>query len=232
MSIRAVPSRPAPRRSVARKGRASVDLVSALRARIASQEVAPGAKLRENELAAEFQVPRTRVREAFQALEQLGLIERIPNRGAVVTRLDSSQLRHIYDLREVLEGLCVRLATQNVAPEHWQDLVELFGAPMQKHVDAGDFDAFLAGYARFRRRTIDAAANPQLAQMLDSITEKTQVLIRRAIILPGRAALGLKQHRAVLAAMRRGDAPAAEELRRENMRSAKAFLQRYEKYVL
>ena len=232
MSVRALPSRPAPRRAAARKGRASVDLVSALRARIASQDVPPGAKLRENELAAEFGVPRTRVREAFQALEQLGLIERIPNRGAVVTRLDSSQLRHIYDLREVLEGLCVRLATQNVAPEHWQDLVELFGAPMQKHVDAGDFDAFLAGYARFRRRTIDAAANPQLAQMLDSITEKTQVLIRRAIILPGRAALGLKQHRAVLAAMRRGDAPAAEELRRENMRSAKAFLQRYEKYVL
>lgn len=232
MSVRAVPSRPAPRRAAARKGRASVDLVSALRARIASQDVPPGAKLRENELAAEFGVPRTRVREAFQALEQLGLIERIPNRGAVVTRLDSSQLRHIYDLREVLEGLCVRLATQNVDPGHWQDLVELFGAPMQKHVDAGDFDAFLAGYARFRRRTIDAAANPQLAQMLDSITEKTQVLIRRAIILPGRAALGLKQHRAVLAAMRRGDAAAAEELRRENMRSAKEFLQRFEKYVL
>jgi DNA-binding GntR family transcriptional regulator len=68
--------------------------------------------------------------------------------------------------------------------------------------------------------------------MLDSITEKTQVLIRRAIILPGRAALGLQQHRAVLAAMRRGDAAAAEELRRENMRSAKEFLQRFEKYVL
>ena len=232
MSVRALPSRPAPRRPPARKGRTSVDLVSVLRARIASQEVPPGAKLRENELAAEFHVPRTRVREAFVTLEQLGLIERIPNRGAVVTRLDGSQLRHIYDLREVLEGLCVRLATQNVAPEHWQDLVDLFAAPMQKHVDAGDFDAFLAGYARFRRRTIDAAASPQLAQMLDSITEKTQVLIRRAIILPGRAALGLKQHRAVLAAMRRGDAAAAEELRRENMRSAKAFLQRYEKYVL
>ena len=232
MSVRALPSRPAPRRATARKGRAPVDLVAALRTRIASQEVPPGAKLRENELAAEFHVPRTRVREAFVTLEQLGLIERIPNRGAVVTRLDASQLRHIYDLREVLEGLCVRLATQNVAPEHWQDLVDLFGAPMQQHVDASDFDAFLAGYARFRRRTIDAAANPPLALALDSITEKTQVLIRRAIILPGRAALGLGQHRAVLAAMRRGDASAAEDLRRENMRSAKEFLLRYEKYVL
>ena len=58
-------------------------------------------------------MPRARIREAFSALEQRGLVERIPNRGAVVTRLDLSQVFHIYDLREVLEGLCARLATQN-----------------------------------------------------------------------------------------------------------------------
>jgi DNA-binding GntR family transcriptional regulator len=214
-------------------GRArAADVLQALRERIARQEIAPGAKLREQDLAQEFGVPRTRIREAFSALESRGLIERIPNRGAVVSRLDLSQVFHIYDLREVLEGLCVRLAAQNVAPESWQDLVDLFGAPMEQHVRDGDFDAFLAGYGRFRRRSIEAARNPVLAQMLDSIYEKTQVLIRRIIILPGRAEVGLQEHRAVLAAMRRGDAEAAENLRRENMRSAKAFLQRYQKYVL
>ena len=48
----------------------------------------PGSKLRENELALEFGVPRTRVREALSVLEQRGLVERIPNRGAVVMRLE------------------------------------------------------------------------------------------------------------------------------------------------
>ena len=59
-----------------------------LRERIARQDIAPGAKLREHELAAEFGVPRTRIREVFGALESRGLIERIPNRGAIVSRLD------------------------------------------------------------------------------------------------------------------------------------------------
>lgn len=208
------------------------DVLQILRDRIARQEISPGAKLREHELAQEFGVPRTRIREVFCALEQRGLIERVPNRGAVVTRLDLSQVFCIYDVREVLEGLCVRLATQNVPPESWQDLVELFAGPMEEYVRQGDFDAFIAGYERFRRRTIEATHNPALVQMLDSIYEKTQVLIRRIIILPGRAEVGLHEHQAVLEAMRRGDAAEAERLRRENMRSAKDYLQRYQKYVL
>lgn len=219
-------------RSGTRGSRRTEDLQKVLRERIARQEFPPGSKLRENELVKEFGVPRARVREALCALEQRGLIERIPNRGAVVVRLDLSQVFEIYDVREVLEGLCVRLATQNVPPESWQDLVELFDQPMEERVKQGDFEAFLAGYERFRRRAIEAAANPVVAGMLDSIYEKTQVIIRRIIILPGRAEQGLKEHRAVLAAMRRGDAIEAERLRRENMRSARDYLKRYQSFVL
>src|SRR6185503_8711130 len=120
----------------------TVQVLDVLRRRIAQQEVAPGAKLREHELAGEFGVPRTRIREVFGALESRGLIERIPNRGAVVMRLDSEHVFQLYDVREVLEGLSVRLATENVAPESWQDLVEHFRGPMAKYVREGDFDAF------------------------------------------------------------------------------------------
>lgn len=222
----------APKRAAARRQRPADDLLQVLRTRIAAQEIAPGAKLREQELAAEFGVPRARVRNALFALERRGLVERIPNRGAVVTRLDLPQVISIYELREVLEGLCVRLATQNAPPESWQELLDEFRGPMQRRVKEGDLDAYSAGYDRFRRRCIDAAANPLLAEMLDSIFEKTQVLIRRILILPGRTEMGLREHVAVLEAMRRGDAEEAEQLRRANMRSARAFLERYQKYVL
>ncbi len=215
-----------------RRRTAAPNVLQVLRERIVRQEIAPGSKLRENELAQEFGVPRTRIREAFSVLEQRELIERIPNRGAVVARLDLSQVFHIYDVREVLEGLCARLATQNVAPESWQDLLDLFSGPMKKSVEKNDFDAFLAGYANFRQRLASAADNPVLTQMLDSIYEKTQALIRRIIILPGRAEIGLREHRAVLEAMRKGDAEAAEQLRRANMRSAKEYLRQFQKYVL
>ena len=214
------------------RGKRGADLQKILRERIARQEIAPGSKLREQELAKQFGVPRALVREALFALEQRGLIERIPNRGAVVVRLDLSQVFEIYDLREVLEGLCARLATQNTRPESWQDLVEMFDGPMGEYVKQHDFESFLAGYGIFRRRLIEAAANPVLAGMLDSIYEKTQAIIRRIIVLPGRAEHGLSEHRAVLAAMRRGDADEAERLRRVNMRSGKDYLTRYQSFVL
>lgn len=224
---RAPRARPAPVRRAP-----APELLQTLRSRIAAQEIPPGAKLRENELAGEFGVPRARIRQALFALEQRGLVERVPNRGAVVTRLDLAQVFRIYDVREVLEGLCVRLATQNAPPESWQDLLDEFRGPMQRLLQEGEMDAYVAGYEAFRRRIIEAAANPLLSGMLDSIFEKTQVLIRRIIILPGRAETGRREHIAVLEAMRAGDAGEAERLRRANMRSARAYIERYQKYVL
>jgi DNA-binding GntR family transcriptional regulator len=207
-------------------------ILEALRRRIAGQEIPPGAKLREQDLAAEFGVPRTRIRDVFGALESRGLIERIPNRGAVVTRLDMELVFKLYDVREVLEGLCARLATENMPPESWQDLVELYNEPMETFLKAGDFDSYVDGYDLLRQRTIAAAGNPIAAQMLDSIYERTNFVIRRIIILPGRAETGLAQHRAVLAAMRRGDGAEAERLKRLNMRSAKESLNKFRNYVL
>jgi DNA-binding GntR family transcriptional regulator len=223
---------PSRRKRRAKAAPSTVEVLQALRQRIARQDVAPGAKLREQDLAAEFGVPRTRIREVFGALESRGLIERIPNRGAVVSRLELDQVFNLYDVRAVLEGLCVRQATQNVAPETWQEFVDLFGAPMDEFVRAGDFDAFLACYERFRNRFIECARNPVAAQMLDSIYEKTHVVIRRIVILPGRTQTGLEEHRATVAAMRAGNAEEAERLKRANLQGAKEYLRRFQKYVL
>lgn len=215
------------------RGSTSVaDIVQALRERIARQDIAPGAKLGEQELAAEFGVPRTRIREVFGALESRGLIERIPNRGAVVSRLELEHVFHLYEVRAVLEGLCVRLATENAPPETWDEFVELFGAPMDEYVRKADFDSFIVVYERFRRRIIEWARNPVAAGMLDSIYEKTNVVIRRIIILPGRAQEGLGEHRAVVAAMRAGDGEAAERAKRKNLYNAKETLRRFQKYVI
>jgi DNA-binding GntR family transcriptional regulator len=208
------------------------EIFEALRLRIAQQHFAPGAKLRETELAGEFGVPRTRIRDAIAALEQRGLVERIPNRGAVVMRLDLSQVFYIYDLREVLEGLCARLATERGPKQAWKDDLALFKGPMKTLVAKGDLDRYIEQYERLRRRIIDAAGNPVLAEMLDIIYEKTQVLIRRIIILPGRAETGRKHHVAMLEAMVRGNAEKAERIRRAGLRDAKAAFEKYQRYIL
>ena len=207
-------------------------LLPALRERIARRALPPGAKLLENDLAREFGVSRAKVRDAFGVLEQRGLIQRIPNRGAVVARLDLSQVFEIYAVREMLEGLCVRLAVERTKSSSWQDLVQVFGRPMETIVKRGEFEKYIANLDELRSRTLEAAGNGVLADMLDSINDKTREIQRRIIILPGRAAEGLEQHRAVLAAMRKGDAAGAEELRRANIRSSREYLERYQTFVL
>jgi DNA-binding GntR family transcriptional regulator len=212
--------------------RSARDVLQTLRERITRHELPPGSKLFEKELSAEFGVSRARIRDVLAVLQQRGLIQRIPKRGAVVERLDPAQVFHIYTVREALEGVCARLATQNLPPESWQDLVELFGKPIERDVQRGDLEAYVAKLENLRRRTIEGARNPVLADMLDNIQDRTRMIIRRIIILPGRAEIGLKEHRAVLAAMRRGDADAAEAAKRANIRSGLAYLKRYQSFVL
>jgi DNA-binding GntR family transcriptional regulator len=223
------------RKSVTRKSANEVvDIVAALRERIANHTIPPGSKLSEANLAADFSVSRARVRSALMALEQRGLVERIPNRGAIVMRLDMSQVYEIYDVREALEGMAVRLATRKAPPETWQEWVEMLkpGGVMEKMLEKGDIESYFQAYERLRSKIIEAAGNPVLATMLDSILEKTRVIMRRVRVLPGRAAMGLIEHRAFVVAMRAGDAESAERLRRENIRSGVATLKKYENFIL
>jgi DNA-binding GntR family transcriptional regulator len=217
-----------------RRSKSERDIVQALRDQISSHAIPPGAKLQEVAIAKEFGASRTRVREALTELELRGLIERTPNRGAVVCRLDLEQVYEIYDVREVLEGLAVRLATQKAKPEKWQTWVDKLapGGAMERLLEKGDVEAYFTSYETMRRVIIDAAENPVLAGMLDSILEKTRVIMRRVQILPGRAATGLKEHRAFMTAMRAGDAERAEQLRRENIRSAIQALKRFQAFIL
>ena len=229
------PRAPPARKATASKAsaaRSAQGIFEVLRARIGQQQIAPGSKLRETELATEFSVSRARVRDALAALQQRGLVEREPNRGAVVMRLDLSQVFHIYDLREVLEGLCARLATQNVPGDRWRRELEAFKGPIKQLIARGDLEGYIERYEVLRRTIIEAAANPVAAEMLDIIYEKTQVLIRRIIILPGRAEVGRQQHVAMLEAMSRGDAEEAERARRAVLRGAKAAVEKYQRFIL
>ncbi|MFC3338368.1 GntR family transcriptional regulator [Paracandidimonas soli] len=211
---------------------AAVDVEAILRDRISRREIPPGAKLRELPLTQEFGVSRASIRQAFAALEQRGLVKRVPNQGVTVMALTAAELFTIYDVFELLEGLCARLAVQNSEPGSWRDLVDLFGADLEKSIADGDCDRLFDAIMTYRRRTVAAADNPTLSAFLDSIYDKTQVIIRRTLVLPGRAAQSFKEHREIIAAMQAGDALRAEALKRSNMRTAREFLVRYIDFVL
>jgi DNA-binding GntR family transcriptional regulator len=208
------------------------DIVEILRNRIVEHELPPGSKLREAALTVEFNVSRPRVREAFGILEERGLIERIPNRGAVVTRLKVDEAFALFEVREVLEGLAVRLATEKSSPDTWKDMVELFGKPVEEAMERGELDFYVDCVTEFRRRTTVAANNLILAALLDSLYDRTKMLVRRLVLVPGRASKGMCQHQETLRAMSDGNAELAEQLKRKNIRSARDSFDSYKKYLL
>lgn len=218
----------------ASKKQQNIPVLDVLRERIASHQIPPGTKLVEERLSKEFGITRARMREVFSALEALGLVMRIPHQGTIVCKLELNQVFEIYDVREALEGMCARLAAKNTTATDWQDMVELYApdGPMEHYIKDKNIEAFFDEYNRLRLRMIEAADNPVLASMLDGILEKSKVIMRRVMILPGRAEQGLLEHRAIIAALHAGDAELAESLRRENIRSAVEHLKRYQTWVL
>lgn len=204
---------------------ATVDVV---REHIVSHVFPPGSKLKEEELCRQFGISRARLREALILLEARGLVERVRHQGAHVTRLCLKKTNDLFEMRSVLEGLAVRLATEKAPPETWNELIQLFGEPAETAVGTNDMEFYSSCVDKFRAQTIKAADNALLENTLDTILDQTKILIRRLAFVPGRPQAGLKQNRAILKAMQMGDSLLAEKLKRENIKQAQADYQRYE----
>lgn len=202
-----------------------------VRDRIAAQALLPGSRIPEEDLAQHYGITRAKAREVLATLEDRGLVQRVPNKGAIVVPVDMQTTYRLYEVREALDGLSVRLAMQNARPEDWKELQEWLGPPFEQSLRDGDIEEHVDTIMRFRYRVTSLAGNPILSDLIERIYERTRVTMRRVAVLPGRAEAGIKQYRELLAAMMRGDADAAERCVRELNTSAREYIQRYKEYL-
>jgi DNA-binding GntR family transcriptional regulator len=207
-------------------------ILATLRERIVEGYYPQGVKLVEQDLAQEFGTSRPMLREIFGELESLGLVEKFPNRGTTVRRIDSRSLLEIMEIREVLEGLAARLAAQNSRPEDWRDLEQQFGEPFEQIVRNSEFDKYLDLISMFRDRMVAASRSEELSKLIISMYAKIRVVQRRIVILPGRIQQAIAEHRAVLKAIMEGNPDKAEKMKRLNMQNARECLEKYKKWVL
>lgn len=98
------------------------EIATAIRQRIMSGEIPIGAQLRQAELASELGVSRTPVREALRQLHTSGLIEVVPNRGAIVRVPSPWEVRDAYEVRAELEGLACERAASRINDAELQEL--------------------------------------------------------------------------------------------------------------
>ena len=99
---------------------------AALRQAILEREFVPGEPLTEGDLSRRFRVSRTPVREALAKLERDRLVRVVPKKGAFVRALSHDEIRDLYEVREALEALAVRLATPHLSREELEDFEARF----------------------------------------------------------------------------------------------------------
>ncbi len=113
------------------------ELVNALEEQIVLGWLMPRERLLEDRLSEEFSCKKHVVREALSELERMGLVERVPNKGAMVRLLGPDEVRQIYSVRETLETL----AAQQIPLPGSADLVKRLTAIQEQHtaaIEAGD----------------------------------------------------------------------------------------------
>ena len=132
----------------------------------------------------------------------------------------------------MLEALAVWLPTENADPGTWDELRDRFGDPARAALARNDISYYVEAVNAFRSQTVIEARNEFLTQSLDKLYDRTRVLIRRLVLVPGRVAAALDEHQRILDAMIAGEAEHAEELKRANIRSARQWFSDYKKFLL
>jgi DNA-binding GntR family transcriptional regulator len=166
------------------------------------------------------------VREAVQRLVQEGLAISVPHRGAMVAQLGGEDLQSLYEVREVLEGLAARRATERLDSMAKSALASL----VEQHREALERED-LAGHVRldmrFHLQIRELAGNQPLAEMLDRLQGQVRLAMHS---LWGRYAApqrALEDHEKILAAVLSSDPDAAEKAARAHIARVRTELARH-----
>ena len=176
-------------------------------------------ELRENTIGKELGVSRTPVREALRQLELEGLVTIVPNKGAYVTGITAKDVRDIYTVRSLLEGLCARWATEHITEEQLDELEEIvllseFHMKKEGHNNTEQI-AILDG--RFHAVLYEASNSRILGHVLTDFHRYVQMARKSSIVSEERARKSIREHKQILRAIRDKDADLAEQLANEHI---------------
>ena len=188
-----------------------------LRDLILSGELAGGTKLQQNELADRFGISRMPVRQAIVRLEYEGLVVQRPNRGAFVTLLGPNDILELFEMRSVLEGLALRLATPQMGVEEQNNLLRLIKVMDEAR---GDVDVWIQRHDDLHEFLCNCAKRPTLAASARQMRLTVTPYIRVYLSAYESAEMYGFEHHTLLRAVKTGDPTHCEEVMREHVLSA------------
>jgi DNA-binding GntR family transcriptional regulator len=174
----------------------------------------PGDVIDESELVAEFAISRTPVREAVLQLEAMGLIRRLPRKGATVFRPTLEEFLAILEVHAKLEGQAAGLAARRLS-KSWAEALEISvqncEAFAQTNGDANP-DAYYQLNLRFHECVALAAGNSFLLDMIKTNARKLLAYYRARYRYAGAIATSAREHRAIATLIFARDSTGAEAL--------------------
>ena len=203
-------------------------IVDHLRREIIRGQLLPGERLNQSELGRRFGVSRMPVRDALHALHAEGLVTMHPRLGARVVSIDLVRCRHIYQIREVVEGWAIEQSIPRMERRHLLKIQKL-GERLKAAKRVDDVSAWLETDRQFHFSTYEPLDNPELIQVVTELWNGTQQLRRSYCMLPGALEKAYAYHTELLDAITSRDAARAGELERahirETLRSVAAHLE-------
>lgn len=176
-------------------------------------------ELKEVAIGDEMGVSRTPVREAFRQLELEGLIQIIPNKGAYVTGITEKDVKDIYMIRSLLEGLCARWATEHITREKMEEMEEnVYLAKF--HAEKGHMEQLAELDNRFHDIMYEACDSKILEHQLKDFHEYVLRVRRKTLSSVNRGTASNHEHELIMEAIKAKDAGGAESLANEHILNA------------
>jgi DNA-binding GntR family transcriptional regulator len=164
----------------------------------------PRERLIEEELAERLDVKRHVVREALAELERVGLVERVPNRGAFVKLLDPVEVRQIYLVREALETLAAEQIPLS-APDGLLSQLEKIQGVHSAAVASGDARAAFRANMIFHEALFAACGNPHLVELIQTMAQKVHGARSITAASAEHLVLARDEHLGMIEAIKAGD---------------------------
>lgn len=142
-----------------------------LREAILKEDLKPGERLMEQQLAVKLGVSRTPIREAIRMLEQEGLAITTPRKGAEVAHMTLKDMEDVLQIREALEDLAVRIACQRINDEQIERL-KVIADKFEELTKSGNVKALAECDVEFHDVVYEAADNPKLMNLLNNLREQ------------------------------------------------------------
>lgn len=190
-----------------------------LKSKIIDGDLEEGRKITESEITNVMGVSKTPVREALKSLAENGFVTVKRNKRMEIAKISLKDIREVYQIRAVLDGLGARLAAERIKQADIDKFKDIMNK-MEEYVNKKDIKAYNNYANQFHGLIMHISANKNLENIINNLREKTDRYRIKSIKFEGRLVESLKEHKEILRVLTERDSRQISELCQTHIENA------------